>query len=461
MKAKLKIESLYRPFNFLAIIGSERMRYRHISPPPDGLNITIRADGSLDVPSCPIITFIEGDGVGVDITEPTLGVVDAAVEYAYKGLRKIHWLEVFTGEKAANLYEGDWFPAETLEALKTYIVGIKGPLTVPVGGGFRSLNVALRQELDLFVCQRPVRWFRGLPSPLKNPEKTDMIVFRENSEDIYAGIEWRAGSIQADRIVRFLTEEMGVNKIRFSEDVGIGIKPVSREGSQRLVRAAIQYAIDNHRASVTLVHKGNVLKYTEGAFRDWGYELAQSEFGAIRNEANGLMEVINPGTGEKIIIKDVVADTMFQQVLLKPENYDIIATLNLNGDYLSDALAAQVGAIGIAPGANLSKEVALFEATHGTAPKYAGQNKVNPGSLILSAEMMLRHIGWFEAADLILKGMDGAISAGEVTFDLACMMESARVLGTSEFCEAVISYMGNPCNNNNNNKEIINDGSKK
>jgi isocitrate dehydrogenase len=350
-------------------------------------------------------------------------------------------MEVYTGEKAADLYDGDWFPAETLEAIKDYCVAIKGPLTTPVGGGFRSLNVALRQELDLFICQRPVRWFKGVPSPVKEPEKTDMVIFRENSEDIYAGIEWKAGTEEADKVIKFLQDEMGVTKIRFPQQCGIGIKPVSEEGTKRLVRAAINYAIDQDRSSLTLVHKGNIMKFTEGAFKDWGYELAKEEFGAELLDGGPWMSLKNPKTGKQIIIKDVIADAMLQQILLRPDEYDVIATLNLNGDYLSDALAAQVGGIGIAPGANLSLKVALFEATHGTAPKYAGQDKVNPGSVILSAEMMLRHLGWNEAADLILKGMDGAIQAKTVTYDFERLMEGATLLKCSEFGEAVIKHM--------------------
>jgi isocitrate dehydrogenase len=417
------------------------MGYQHIKLPANGEKITINADSSLNVPATPIIPYIEGDGIGVDVTPAMLNVVDAAVEKAYKGKKKIAWMEVYTGEKAADLYDGDWFPAETLEAIKDYCVAIKGPLTTPVGGGFRSLNVALRQELDLFICQRPVRWFKGVPSPVKEPEKTDMVIFRENSEDIYAGIEWKAGTEEADKVIKFLQDEMGVTKIRFPQQCGIGIKPVSEEGTKRLVRAAINYAIDQDRSSLTLVHKGNIMKFTEGAFKDWGYELAKEEFGAELLDGGPWMSLKNPKTGKQIIIKDVIADAMLQQILLRPDEYDVIATLNLNGDYLSDALAAQVGGIGIAPGANLSLKVALFEATHGTAPKYAGQDKVNPGSVILSAEMMLRHLGWNEAADLILKGMDGAIQAKTVTYDFERLMEGATLLKCSEFGEAVIKHM--------------------
>ena len=417
------------------------MGYQHIKVPENGTKISVNSDKSLNVPDKPIIPFVEGDGIGVDVTPAMIKTVDAAVAKAYGGAKSIAWMEVYTGEKAADLYDGDWFPAETLEAIKEYLVAIKGPLTTPVGGGFRSLNVALRQELDLYTCLRPVRWFKGVPSPVKEPEKTDMVIFRENSEDIYAGIEWKANSAEADRVVKFLTEEMGVNKIRFPQNVGIGIKPVSAEGTKRLVRAALQYCIDNNRDSLTLVHKGNIMKFTEGAFKDWGYELAAEEFGAQLLDGGPWMKFQNPKTGSDIIVKDVIADAMLQQVLLRPDEYDVIATLNLNGDYLSDALAAQVGGIGIAPGANLADEVALFEATHGTAPKYAGQDKVNPGSVILSAEMMLRHIGWSEAADLIIKGMDGAIQAKTVTYDFERLMDGATLLKCSEFADAVVKHM--------------------
>lgn len=417
------------------------MGYQHIKVPSKGEKISVNSDSSLEVPANPIIPFVEGDGIGVDVTPVMLKVIDAAVEKAYNSERHIAWMEVYTGEKAADLYEGDWFPAETLQALKEYRVSIKGPLTTPVGGGFRSLNVALRQELDLFVCQRPVRWFQGVPSPVKEPEKTDMVIFRENSEDIYAGIEWKAGSDEADQLIKYLQDEMGVSKIRFPQNCGIGIKPVSEEGSKRLVRAALNYCIDQNRDSLTLVHKGNIMKFTEGAFKDWGYELAKQEFGAELLDGGPWMSLKNPKTGKEIIIKDVIADAMLQQILLRPAEYDVIATLNLNGDYLSDALAAQVGGIGIAPGANLSLEVALFEATHGTAPKYAGQDKVNPGSIILSAEMMLRHLGWNEAADLVLKGMDGAIKAKTVTYDFERLMEGATLLKCSEFGDAIIKNM--------------------
>ena len=417
------------------------MSYQHIKVPSEGEKITVNADFSLNVPSQPIIPFIEGDGIGVDISSVMIKVVDAAVSKAYSDAKKISWMEIYTGEKAAELYDGDWFPAETLDAIKEFSVGIKGPLTTPVGGGFRSLNVALRQELDLYTCLRPVRWFVGVPSPVKAPEKINMVIFRENSEDIYAGIEWKADSPEAGKVIDFLLSEMGVSKIRFPEHCGIGIKPVSKEGSQRLVRKAIQYTIDQDLPSLTLVHKGNIMKFTEGAFKDWGYELAQEEFSGELLDGGPWMTIINPNTGKEIIIKDVIADAMLQQVLLRPDEYSVIATLNLNGDYLSDALAAQVGGIGIAPGANLSDTIALFEATHGTAPKYAGQDKVNPGSLILSAEMMLRHIGWNEAADLIIQGMNGAIQAQTVTYDFERLMDGASLLKCSEFGDAVIAEM--------------------
>ena len=382
-----------------------------------------------------------GDGI-VDVTPPMLSVTNAAVEKAYGGQRSIAWMEIYNGEKAAEKYEGDWFPAETLDAIREYKVAIKGPLTTPVGGGFRSLNVALRQELDLYVCQRPVRWFTGVPSPVKEPEKTDMVIFRENSEDIYAGIEWRSGTEEADKVIAFFRDEMGVSKIRFPENCGIGVKPVSSQGTKRLVRKAIQYCIDQDLPSVTLVHKGNIMKFTEGAFKDWGYELAQEEFGAELLDGGPWMTFNNPNTGKQIIVKDVIADAMLQQILLRPDEYSVIATLNLNGDYISDALAAQVGGIGIAPGANLSDDIALFEATHGTAPKYAGQDKVNPGSVILSAEMMLRHLGWNEAADLVISGVEGAINAKTVTYDFDRLMDDATLLKSSEFGDAIIQHMG-------------------
>jgi len=417
------------------------MGYQHIKVPTAGEKITVNADLSLNVPDRPIIPFIEGDGIGVDITPVMINVVDAAVEKAYSGTKKISWMEIYTGEKAAELYDGDWFPAETLDAIKDYVVGIKGPLTTPVGGGFRSLNVALRQELDLYVCQRPVRWFEGVPSPVKEPGKTNMVIFRENSEDIYAGIEWKAGTPEANKVIEFFQEEMGVTKIRFPQDCGIGVKPVSKEGTVRLVRKAIQYTIDQDLPSLTIVHKGNIMKFTEGAFKNWAYELAMEEFGGELIDGGPWVSIKNPNNGKEIVIKDVIADAMLQQVLLRPDEYSVIATLNLNGDYLSDALAAQVGGIGIAPGANLSDNIALFEATHGTAPKYTGLDKVNPGSLILSAEMMLRHMGWNEAADLIIDGMNGAIQAKTVTYDFERLMEGATLLKCSEFGDAIIKHM--------------------
>lgn len=394
------------------------------------------------IPNNPIIPFIEGDGIGIDITPVMIDVIDAAVAKAYGGEKKIHWMEVYAGEKATRVY-GDnvWLPEETLAALKEYSVSIKGPMTTPVGGGIRSLNVALRQELDLYQCVRPVRYFNGVPSPLKDPNKTNMVIYRENTEDIYAGIEWEAESADAKKIIAFLQDEMGVRKIRFPETSGIGIKPVSKQGTQRLVRAAIQYAIDNDRSSVTLVHKGNIMKYTEGGFRDWGYELAQTEFGATVIGAGPWCEFKNPKTGKTITVKDAIADAFLQQILLRPAEYDVIATLNLNGDYISDALAAQVGGIGIAPGANISDNYAIFEATHGTAPKYAGQDKVNPGSLILSAEMMLRHLGWKEAADLVIASMEKAIGDKQVTYDFARLMEGANEISCSAFGKAMIERM--------------------
>ncbi len=393
-------------------------------------------------PDHPIIPFIEGDGIGVDITPVMQAVVDAAVAKAYGGKKKIAWMEVYAGEKSTRIYGQDvWMPEETLDACKEFAVSIKGPMTTPVGGGIRSLNVALRQELDLYQCVRPVRWFKGVPSPLKDPAKTDMVIFRENTEDIYAGIEWAAESDNARKIIKFLQEEMGVRKIRFPATSGIGIKPVSREGTERLVRAALKYAVANDRRSVTLVHKGNIMKFTEGAFRDWGYALAQHEFGAQPIDGGPWCSFRNPQTGREIVVKDVIADAFLQQILLRPQDSDVIATLNLNGDYISDALAAQVGGIGIAPGANISDRYAVFEATHGTAPKYAGLDKVNPGSLILSAEMMLRHLGWREAADLIVKSMEAAIAAKIVTYDFARLMEGAREVKCSEFGQAMIERM--------------------
>jgi len=418
------------------------MAFDKISVPADGRKIEVNPDGSLNVPDQPIVPYIEGDGIGVDITPVMKKVVDAAVDKAYGGKRRIAWMEIYAGEKAVKTYGGDtWLPGETFDAVKDYVVSIKGPLTTPVGGGIRSLNVTLRQELDLYVCLRPVRYFKGTPSPVKEPEKTDMVIFRENSEDIYAGIEWAAGTDEVKKIIKFLQDEMGVTKIRFPESSGIGIKPVSEEGTQRLVRKAIQYAIDNDRDSVTLVHKGNIMKFTEGAFKNWGYELAKNEFGATEIDGGPWCSFNNPNTGTRIVIKDVIADAFLQQILLRPAEYSVIATLNLNGDYVSDALAAQVGGIGIAPGANLSDTVAMFEATHGTAPKYAGQDKVNPGSLILSAEMMLRHMGWFEAADLIISAMEGAIQGKTVTYDLARLMDGAKEVSCSGFGEAMIANM--------------------
>lgn len=391
------------------------MGYKKIQVPAVGDKITVNADHSLNVPDQPIIPYIEGDGIGADISPVMIKVVDAAVEKAYGGKRKISWMEVYAGEKATQVYDQDtWLPQETLDAVKDYVVSIKGPLTTPVGGGIRSLNVALRQQLDLYVCLRPVRWFEGVPSPVKKPGDVDMTIFRENSEDIYAGIEWKAGSPEATKVIKFLKEEMGVTKIRFDQDCGIGIKPVSLEGTKRLARKALQYVVDNDRDSLTIVHKGNIMKFTEGAFKEWAYEVAAEEFGATLLDGGPWMQFKNPKTGKNVVVKDAIADAMLQQILLRPAEYDVIATLNLNGDYLSDALAAEVGGIGIAPGANLSDTVAMFEATHGTAPKYAGKDQVNPGSLILSAEMMLRHMGWTEAADLIIKGTNGAISAKTV-----------------------------------------------
>jgi len=409
---------------------------------PAGERITVNRDNSLNVPNQPVIPYIEGDGTGVDITPVMKKVVDAAVAKAYAGQRKISWMEVYAGEKAVKVYGGNtWLPSETLTALREYVVSIKGPLTTPVGGGMRSLNVSLRQDLDLYVCLRPVRWFTGVPSPVKEPHKTDMVIFRENSEDIYAGIEWAAGTPEVQKVIAFLMKEMGVRKIRFPDSSAIGIKPVSREGTERLVRKAIQYAIDNNRSSVTLVHKGNIMKFTEGGFKSWGYDLAKREFGATLIDQGPWMRLKHPQSGKEIVIKDVIADAFLQQILLRPEDYSVIATLNLNGDYISDALAAQVGGIGIAPGANLSDTVAMFEATHGTAPKYAGKNQVNPGSIILSAEMMLRHLGWFEAADLIIKGMNGAIRAKTVTYDFARLMPGAKQVSCSAFGEAMIKHM--------------------
>jgi isocitrate dehydrogenase len=418
------------------------MMYQHIKQPSYGAAITRDEKGQLQVPNQPIIPFIEGDGIGIDVTPAMKLVVDAAVELAYQGQRKIAWMEVFAGEKAAKLYgKDDYLPQETLDALQVYKVAIKGPLATPVGGGIRSLNVAIRQVLDLYACVRPIRYFSGVPSPLKEPEKTDMIIFRENSEDIYAGIEWLADSPEAKKVINFLQSEMQVTKIRFPEHCGIGIKPVSKEGTERLVREAIRHAVDQNLDSVTLVHKGNIMKYTEGAFRDWGYGLAKREFGAELIDGGPWMQFKNPKTGKNIIIKDVIADAFLQQILLRPEEYSVIATLNLNGDYVSDALAAQVGGIGIAPGANIGEEVAVFEATHGTAPKYAGQDKVNPGSLILSAEMMLRYLGWNEAADLMIQGMEAAILAKQVTYDFARLMHNAEEIKCLAFAKVIVSKM--------------------
>ena len=442
-------------------------QYQHIQIPQNGEKITINSDGSTHVPQQPIIPYIEGDGIGVDVTPAMHSVVNHAVKKAYDGERGIEWMEIFAGEKANQLYGKDvWLPDESLRAMQEYVVSIKGPLATPVGEGMRSLNVAIRQEMDLYACMRPIRYFPGTPTPMKDSETTDMVIFRENTEDIYAGIEWPSQSEDVKKVLDFLINEMGVSQIRFPNTSGIGVKPVSQEGSERLIRKAIQFAIDNDRSSVTLVHKGNIMKYTEGAFRNWGYELAQKEFGANVIKDGPWCELINPHTQRKLIIKDVIADNFLQQILLKPEIYDVIATLNLNGDYISDALAAQVGGIGIAPGANIADSVAVFEATHGTAPKYAGKNRVNPGSIILSAEMMLRYMGWKEAADLIIKGVGGAIAAKTVTYDLARaragmstkisakpsssrdieqqleqLMPGATLVTTSGFAEAVISHM--------------------
>jgi isocitrate dehydrogenase len=416
--------------------------YQHIKVPAQGEKITTNADYSLNVPNNPIIPYIEGDGIGVDISPVMIKVIDSAVEKAYGGERKIAWMEIFAGEKATHIYGADvWLPDETVDAVKDFVVSIKGPLTTPVGGGIRSLNVKLRQDLDLYVCLRPIRYFTGVPSPVKAPEKTDMVIFRENSEDIYAGIEWAEGSPEAKKIIDFLLNEMGVTKIRFPETSGIGVKPVSADGTKRLVRKALQYAIDNDRSSVTLVHKGNIMKFTEGAFKNWGYELAKAEFGAVELDGGPWCTFKNPKTGSTITVKDVIADNFLQQILLRPQDYSVIATLNLNGDYISDALAAQVGGIGIAPGANLSDTIAMFEATHGTAPKYAGQDKVNPGSLILSAEMMLRHMGWVEAADLVINSMSAAIASEKVTYDFARLMDGATELSCSEFGDNMIAHM--------------------
>ncbi|CAD7840263.1 MAG: Isocitrate dehydrogenase [NADP] (EC 1.1.1.42) [Olavius algarvensis Gamma 3 endosymbiont] len=419
------------------------MSYQHIKIPAEGRAITANDDLSLNVPDNPVIPYIEGDGIGIDISPVMIKVVDAAVEKAYQGGKKIAWMEIFAGEKATSIYgEDDWLPDETLAAMQEYIVSIKGPLTTPVGGGIRSLNVSIRQRLDLYACVRPVRYFHGIETPLKRPEDTDMTIFRENTEDIYAGIEWESGSAEVQKVIQFLTQEMDVTSIRFPETSGIGVKPVSSEGTRRLVRKALQYAIDNDKPSVALVHKGNIMKFTEGAFRNWGYELARELYGAEEIDGGPWCEFTNPKTGNKITVKDVIADNFLQQIVTRPREYDVIATLNLNGDYVSDALAAQVGGIGIAPGANIADTVGVFEATHGTAPKYTGQDKVNPGSIILSAEMMLRYMGWAEAADLVIKGMEGAIGAKQVTYDLARNEPDATELSSSAFGEAVIGYMG-------------------
>ena len=417
------------------------MPYKKIKVPKKGSKISCK-DGKINVPDNPIIPFIEGDGIGVDISPVMIKVVDAAVSKAYSDEKQIHWNEVLAGEKAFN-QTGQWLPEETLQAMRSGLVSIKGPLTTPVGGGIRSLNVALRQKLDLFACVRPVRWYDGTPSPVKAPQDVDMIIFRENSEDVYAGIEWEAGTEGVAKVIDFLQNEMGVDKIRFPNTSGIGIKPISQEGTARIVRAALKYAVDNDKDTVTLVHKGNIMKFTEGGFRDWGYELAKQEFGATELDGGPWCTMKNPHTGNEIIIKDVIADAMLQQIILRPAEYSVLATMNLNGDYISDALAAQVGGIGIAPGANINYDtgIAIFEATHGTAPKYAGQDKVNPGSVILSAEMMLRHMGWTAAADLIVKGMEGAISAKTVTYDFERLMDDAKLLKCSEFGDAIISYM--------------------
>ena len=415
---------------------------QHIKVPSQGQKISVNKDYTLNVPDQPIIPFIEGDGTGIDITPVMRRVVDEAVAKAYHGKRQIAWMEVYAGEKAVSLYGNDtWLPDETVEAVRDHVVSIKGPLTTPTSGGMRSLNVALRQILDLYVCLRPVRWFEGVPTPVTAPEKVDMVIFRENTEDIYAGIEWEAGSPEAKKLIHFLQNEMGVTKIRFPETSAIGIKPVSIEGSERLIRRAIQYAIDHKRKSVTLVHKGNIMKFTEGGFKKWGYELAKREFGGVEIDGGPWLKLPEKYGRGGIIIKDVIADAFLQQILLRPAEYDVIATLNLNGDYISDALAAEVGGIGIAPGANLSDSIAMFEATHGTAPKYAGKDYVNPGSLILSAEMMLRHIGWPEAADLIIKGMNGAIAAKTVTYDFARLTQGAQQISCSAFGEAIVKNM--------------------
>ena len=417
------------------------MSYKKIKIPKKGQKISY-IDGKLVVPDNPIIPFIEGDGIGIDITPPMINVVNEAIKIAYDGKKKIEWMEVFCGEKATKKYDKDtWLPDETINALKEYVVSIKGPLTTPVGGGIRSLNVSLRQILDLYVCLRPIRYFDGVPSPVKRPQDVDMVIFRENSEDIYCGVEFEANSKESDKLLKILKKDFDVTKVRFDENVGIGIKPISKSGTERLVKKAIDYAIDNNRSSVTLVHKGNIMKFTEGAFRDWGYDLAKRDYGGIEIEEGPWQEIINPNNGKKIIIKDVICDAFLQQIVLRPTDYDVIATMNLNGDYISDALAAMVGGIGIAPGANISDKYAVFEATHGTAPKYAGKNQVNPGSLILSAEMMLRHMGWIEAADILLNSMDRTIGAKKVTYDFARMMSDADKVTSSGFGDEMIKRM--------------------
>ena len=418
------------------------MAYQNIKIPETGSKITLNDDGSLNVPNDPIIPYIEGDGIGIDITPAMLNVVDSAVAKSYGGEKKISWMEVYCGEKSTEVYGDDvWLPDETIEALKEYVVSIKGPLTTPVGGGIRSLNVSLRQILDLYVCLRPIRYFSGVPSPVKNPSHVDMVIFRENSEDIYAGVEFEGGSDESNRLVKVLQEQFDVNKIRFTEDVGLGVKPISKNGTERLVKQAIDYAIKNDRDSVTLVHKGNIMKFTEGAFRDWGYQLSVNNYDGEPLDGGPWHVIKNPTNGKNIIIKDVICDAFLQQILTRPKEYDVIATMNLNGDYISDALAACVGGIGIAPGANIGDDAALFEATHGTAPKYAGQDKVNPGSLILSAEMMLRHLGWVEAADLIIESMEKAIEAKMVTYDFERLMENANLVSCSGFAEEMIKRM--------------------
>ena len=418
------------------------MSYQHIKVPNRGEKITVNEDLSLNVPDNPVIPFIEGDGIGADITPVMIDVVNAAVERAYSGDKIISWMEIYAGEKATRIYgEDEWLPDESLSTMKDYVVSIKGPLTTPIGGGIRSLNVSIRQKLDLYACVRPVRYFTGIQTPLKRPQDTNMVIYRENTEDIYAGIEWESGTDEVRKVIKFLTEEMGVTSIRFPETSSIGVKPVSSQGTKRLVRKAFQYAVDNDRQSVTLVHKGNIMKYTEGGFRNWGYELAKEIYDAVEIGDGPWCEFKNPKTGNTITVKDVIADNFLQQIVSRPTEYDVIATLNLNGDYISDALAAQVGGIGIAPGANIADSIGVFEATHGTAPKYTGQNKVNPGSIILSAEMMLRYMGWIAAADLVIKGMEGAIGAKLVTYDLARNEPKATELSTSAFGEAVINYM--------------------